>query len=90
MDLRAELQPLNTQVKATFSNPKAKTFATMISNHGEVQVYLASKRVHSVHLGDNGYIDDEHLVYQDRQRKYVVVFWDSVEMIDFHNGYEED
>ena len=88
-NLRAELKPFNEQVDGNFTNNKATMFAVILQNHGECQVYLASGVVHSIHLGDNGNLNNDMVVYQDRANGYKVIFWDQVESVDFHNGYPE-
>lgn len=87
--LKSMLKPFKTLFSEGVNNPKAMVFMNILSNHGEAQVKLASGTIHSIHMGDRGYLDDNYLSYSDREGAYQAIFWDQVEALDFHIGYKE-
>jgi len=87
--LKAALFPFKEQVSKPYTCCKAKVFASILDNHGECQVRLASGDVHSIHNGDLGLLSDEEIIYTDREGQYIAIFWDQVEAVWFHIGYKD-
>jgi len=87
--LKSTLKPFKELLGEEVNNSKALVFLSILTNHGEAQVKLASGVIHSIHLGDSGYVDESHIIYTDREGGYQAIFWDQVEALDFHMGYKE-
>lgn len=87
--LKAALFPFKEQVSKTYKNCKPRIFASILDNHGECQVRLASGEIHSLHAGDSGLLSEDEVIYTDREGQYVALFWDQVEAVWFHIGYKD-
>jgi hypothetical protein len=88
---RSIMKPFNKVAKdlGAISSPKIRSIMSRLSEHGECQVKLASGEVFSIHLGDEGDIDDNSLTFKDASGNVWVLFEDQIEGFWTHLGTKE-
>lgn len=65
------------------------TFCTLLENHGEVQVDMASGKKYSLHLGDLGCIDSNCITVKLFDGRIVVLNWSQIENCWIHLANDE-